>query len=208
MRALLIDLDGVLRAWNTENDALAEAASGIPSRAIHDAAFAPELLVPAITGQVRDEEWRAQAVSRLRRDHPGCRADLAIQMWSEGCGAVDEGVLQLVRLVRRHAKVVLVTNATSRLRVDLDRLGLTSEVDHIVNSAEVGWAKPQRAIFDAALEIAGVPAPEALFVDDSFRNVAAAAQLGLATHRFQHVASLNRALQHADFLAAVPFSFG
>ncbi len=58
MRAVLTDLDGVLRIWDAHNFARAEAASGLPAGALRAAAFAPDLLEPAITGRVSDGGWR------------------------------------------------------------------------------------------------------------------------------------------------------
>ena len=62
-------------------------------------------------------------------------------------------------------KVVLITNATSRLSDDLRRLGLDGAFDHVVNSSAVGAAKPDPAIFRTALAVAGVEVADALFVD-------------------------------------------
>jgi len=53
--------------------------------------------------------------------------------------------------------------------------------DFVVDSSEVGMRKPDPAIFHRALELAGVTAPEAVFLDDFHGNVAAAAALGMAT---------------------------
>ena len=103
-------------------------------------------------------------------------------------------MLDLVRRCRQQAKVVLVTNATSRLAADLQQLGLLAEFDFIINSSVIGYAKPQPAIFHAALAQAGISATEALFVDDSAGNVAAAKGLGLAGHLYQTVAALEAEL--------------
>jgi putative hydrolase of the HAD superfamily len=77
---------------------------------------------------------------------------------------------------------VLVTNATTRLETDLDRLGLGAAFDGIVSSARVGSRKPEAPIFRAALARAGAPAAHTLFVDDTPGHVAAARALGLRGH--------------------------
>jgi HAD superfamily hydrolase (TIGR01509 family) len=46
-------------------------------------------------------------------------------------------------------------------------VGLRELVDEVVVSAVVGAAKPDRAIFEAALAAAGCEAPEAVHVGDS-----------------------------------------
>jgi putative hydrolase of the HAD superfamily len=201
-RALLIDLDGVLRVWDADEVARAEAAAGLPAGAVARAAFAPDLLLPALTGRVSDDQWRAAVVARLQRDHPAADATLAVRRWSAPAGQVDPIVLDLVRACRPRARVVLVTNATTRLPGDLDRLGLTAELDAIVSSAVVGAAKPDPAIYRAALRAAGVDAARACFVDDSAVNVAAAEALGISGHQYRDPAGLRDALTGWGLLTA------
>ena len=190
IQALLIDLDGVVRLWDPQLDWAIEQECGLPPGALRQAAFAPDLLIAAITGQYRDEEWRRLVAQRLGRTFPADAAGKAVQLWSRSAGAVNPAVLELVRRCRQQVKVVLVTNATSRLTTDLQQLGLLDEFDVIVNSSEIGYAKPQPEIFHAALAKVEIRATEALFVDDSAGNVAAAQQLGLAGHHYQTVDAL------------------
>jgi putative hydrolase of the HAD superfamily len=182
---LLLDLDGVVRVWDPQGVAEAERLAGLPAGAIRGVAFARDLLHPAITGRVRDEQWRRQIVERLRAAFPEADGERAVALWSEPAGAVDRAALEVVRACRRRVPVVLVTNATSRLERDLERLGLTGEFDHVVNSSAVGWIKPQGEIFEAALGMARVSPPRALFVDVTAENVAAAAGFGIRAHLYQ-----------------------
>jgi len=187
IKAILLDLDGVVRNWPLENDRRAEQAAGLPLGAIRQAAFAPELLLPAITGQVRDEVWRERVVDRLRRDFPEADPEAAVRLWSAWPGEVNRDVLDLVRACRQRRPVILVSNATSRLSLDLQRLGLAEAFDHVINSSEIGWIKPQVEIFEAALAAAKVSAAEAFFVDDTAENVAAASGLGIVGHLYQGI---------------------
>jgi len=57
--------------------------------------------------------------------------------------------------------------------------------DAVFFSNEEGVKKPDARAFELALERMGLPAGEVLFVDDHPDNVAAAAKLGLMTHRFE-----------------------
>jgi putative hydrolase of the HAD superfamily len=65
-----------------------------------------------------------------------------------------------------HALVV-VSNWDVSLHERLAEAGLDALVDGAVASAELGAAKPERAIFERALGIAGVPAADAWHVGDS-----------------------------------------
>lgn len=77
-------------------------------------------------------------------------------------------VLDVVGELReRGLKLLVVSNWDSTLPALLDRLGLTPHFDGVVVSALVGASKPDRRIFETALEAAGVGADEALHVGDS-----------------------------------------
>jgi 2-haloacid dehalogenase/putative hydrolase of the HAD superfamily len=64
----------------------------------------------------------------------------------------------------------------------------------IVVSARVGLTKPDPAIFALVAERAGLAPQRLLFVDDSARNIDAAAALGFHTHLFRDPAALWPAL--------------
>lgn len=193
-RALLVDLDGVIRHWRGQGNPEIERDTGLPPGAIRTAAFSTDLLLPAISGRVSDEEWRQTIVARLAAGFPGADAAGAIARWSEPPGEIDGAVLALLERCRAHATIVLVTNATSRLDRDLARLGIAGAFDAIVNSSVVGHVKPAPEIFAAALAAAGVPANVAFFVDDKAEFVEAAATLGISGHCFRDHASLRDAL--------------
>lgn len=199
-QALLIDFDGVLRIWNGGYDAQAERASGLPPGALRAAAFAPDLLVPAITGATSDEGWRALVALRLQQQFPHADGAGAVARWSEPPGALDPVVLEMVRACRRRGRVALLTNATSRLPSDLARLALGDAFDHVVNSSAVGAAKPHPDIFRAALRALGLPASQVLYVDDTPGHVEAAAPLGIAGHVYRGHEPLRQALRQRGLL--------
>lgn len=201
LRALLIDLDGVIRLWRSQEDPAAEATFGLPAGTVRQVAFAPERLQPVITGRVTDEIWRAQIRTEIARQFPQADAAGAVAWWSSPYGEVDAAVLELVSACRRRAAVVLVTNATSRLPDDLRRLGLSAAFDHVINSSAVGAAKPDPAIFGAALAAASVVAADALFVDDTSAHVEAAQRLGLAAHHYTGPVALREELLRRRLLA-------
>jgi putative hydrolase of the HAD superfamily len=67
----------------------------------------------------------------------------------------------------RGLKLVCVSNWDCSLGTVLDRCGLAEHLDASVSSAEAGARKPDPAIFEAALEVAGCAADEALHVGDT-----------------------------------------
>ena len=200
-RAILIDLDGVIRRWPASDEPL-EKAHGLPSGALREVAFSAPLVVPATLGQVSDERWRESVVSELRERFPDARSGAAVAAWSASAGTVDRRVLDVLAEHAPDARLVLVTNATSRLDHDLEALGIAGRFHAVVNSSAVGVRKPALKALHLALQAGGVTADEALYVDDSARNVEAADALGIAAHRFVDVERL------ADFLRSAAASGG
>jgi putative hydrolase of the HAD superfamily len=182
-QALLIDLDGVLRQWRTNNDAI-EAEAHLPLGAIFNMAFSPVHLTPAITGMVTDEEWRTGVARQLELVHQCGAAEAAVQRWSKYPGALDVEALALVDGCDERVRLVLVTNATSRLPQDLLALGIADRFHAVVNSSDVGFAKPAQEFYAIALARAGVAAEHALFIDDSLPNVQGANALGIRGHHY------------------------
>ena len=187
---LLLDLDGVLRRWPTV-DAAAEDAAGLPRGCLHAAAFDAGVLVPAITGRITDDEWRRSVAEVLAGEYGDAAAARAIEVWSATPGEVDADVLAVLDDLRSDVRVVLATNATTRLSDDLARLGLADRFAAIASSAEIGSAKPARAFFDAALALVGAEPHEALYVDDTAANVEAAAALCVEAVLFTDAAAMH-----------------
>ncbi|MBI3325500.1 MAG: HAD-IA family hydrolase, partial [Nitrospinae bacterium] len=76
----------------------------------------------------------------------------------------------LPRLKERGFVTGVISNWDTRLGPLLEGLGLMRYLDHVVLSAEVGWEKPHRRIFEAALTRAGVPPAQALHVGDNYQQ--------------------------------------
>lgn len=180
---LFLDFDGVIRRWK-DDDAAIEARFGLPGGAIRAVAFSPRLLEPAILGRVSDASWRASVAAELERRHAAGASEI-VRLWSEPPGEIDAETMAILSRCRPGVRLVLATNATSRLDRDLQALGLANRFHAVVNSSEVGATKPSAAFFEAALRRAGVRADEALFVDDSLANVESAANLGILAHHFR-----------------------
>ena len=197
---ILTDLDGVIRIWSPEIHRKAERATGLPEGAIFGIAFSDDLLPLVITGQISDDEWRRKIVDLLSGDFPEANAERAVELWSASPGEVDTEVLEILRACREKAKLVLISNATSRLRSDLRRLGIAEDFDYIINSSEVGFAKPDPNIYFTALDTVGATPGQALFIDDKAGHVAAATRLGIAGHTYTGADGLRQKLDHLGLL--------
>ena len=113
----------------------------------------------------------------------------------EPAGRVDTEALELVRRARKNVRVVLLANATSRLEDDLGRLGLTSEVDDVIGSADLGLAKPDPDVFGAVALRYRALFRELACVDTSFASIAAAEVLGMTAHHYTGVEGLETFLE-------------
>jgi putative hydrolase of the HAD superfamily len=74
----------------------------------------------------------------------------------------------------------VLSNWDIRLGPLLEGLNLMAYFDHVVLSAVVGWEKPHRRIFEAALARVGLSAEEVLHVGDNYQqDVVGAQQVGM-----------------------------
>lgn len=176
--ALLIDFDGVLRVWDASRTAAVEERYGLPVGSLTATAFDWSRLRAALTGEVTDAEWMVGVGAALGSPE-------AVAEWQSYRGEVCAEVLRLIRDVRAAGcPVALATNATDRLTADLASLGLTGEFDAVVNSAEVGAAKPAREFFAVACAAVGRPPDRCLLVDDDDRQVRGARVAGVSAFRW------------------------
>jgi putative hydrolase of the HAD superfamily len=95
--------------------------------------------------------------------------------------AYPDAAPALRELRARGLRLVVASNWDRSLGEVLERAGLASLVDGVVSSAMVGAAKPNPALFEAALELAGCAAERALHVGDSVsKDVEGARRAGIA----------------------------
>ena len=96
-------------------------------------------------------------------------------------------VVAAVRALRGRYKIALLTNTLPgqdnliRKQFGLD---VYSEFDVYINSAYVGLRKPDPDIFHLTLDQLGVAPQQAIFLDDSLRNVDSARELGIHSIQF------------------------
>jgi putative hydrolase of the HAD superfamily len=195
-QALLIDLDGVLRRWDPAVPAAVEQSYGLEPGALLATAMSWELLRPAVAGEITDAEWMRLVAERLPLEPAAAQA--AVAQWRQDRGEVDPEVLAFVREVRAAGRPVgLATNATDLLRGDLEKLGLTGEVDAVLSSYELQVHKPAPEFFERACAALDIEPPWVLFVDDDDRAVRGARAARLPALRWtgpQDIPYLRKAL--------------
>ncbi|MEU2392727.1 HAD-IA family hydrolase [Streptomyces sp. NPDC007369] len=192
--ALLCDFDNVIRFHDpgllTELERRAGLAEGTTARV----AFAPERDLPLLLGEITKRQWVESIVLGLADCVPEPVARELGTAFAEAPFRADEAVVALLRRARAHLPLVLVTNATEELEADLVTLGLADLAHHVVSSARVGVAKPDRRIYEIAAWRAGVPVHRCLFVDDRAENVEAAVAIGMTGVHYRQLADLSAVL--------------
>ncbi|MGC5306921.1 HAD family hydrolase [Micromonospora zamorensis] len=184
--ALLLDFDGVLRRWDPAVAAGVEREYGLSEGVLGEIAMQWGRLQPVLTGQVSHADWVSSVADALAEPAGGPdRARAAVEQWQRYRGEVDTEVLDFVREVRAAGITVgLGTNATDLLDADLAALGLTDELDVVVNSSTLGVHKPAPEYFQAACQALATPPARVLFVDDEDWAVRGARSAGLSAHRW------------------------
>jgi putative hydrolase of the HAD superfamily len=192
--AVLCDIDGVIRSYDTDVVSRLEEQDGLPAGTTAAIGFAPENDLPLLLGQITRAQWARSIVQGLVPRVSPAEAQTLARAFTEAESRTDDAVVHLLRRVRSHCPVVLVSNAPVWLDEDLELLGLRDLADDVVNSSLVGVVKPDRRIYEIAAERAGVPAGRCLFVDDREENITAAAELGMSTVLYRSAAGLEEAL--------------
>ncbi|AMD86654.1 hydrolase [Actinomyces radicidentis] len=170
---VLLDADGVLQIIGTP---WVEALT-----AVGGPEFCERLLSEEGAGLAGRETMR-DLITRVRAETGATTPvpDIEI-LWERA--VPDPGAWQVVRDLRAAGyRTVLATNQFWERRVWMrESLGYDGLCDVDAYSCSLGAAKPEAAYFTAALKLAGARPEEALFVDDSERNVVGAAALGIRT---------------------------
>jgi len=184
VRAVVFDFGGVL--WDMRWDVAREldTAHGLPRSSVFETLYRCEAWHAVERGRGDRDAWRQDAHRALE-----ARAGRALPRlhdeWLNAQAPITAN-LDLIRGLRPSYKTSILSNADISLRRRLEHeLGIHHLFDDIVCSAEVGTAKPERAVFDLACRRLGFPPAECVFVDDHEPNVKAAQDAGMAAVLFR-----------------------
>jgi putative hydrolase of the HAD superfamily len=189
----------VIRFFPIERDREIEARYEIPDGSIAGAAFEKELLHQAILGVIDDKTWRSRTLTNLKTRFQKVNWEGAFDEWSSFCGQIDHDCLAFLKSLRSLGPLVLLTNATSRLSADLEKLGIGNAFDIIFNSSEIGLIKPDKKVFKKVCDGLKLNPSEAIFIDDTKANVEAATSVGLNGIHFTSLGQLKRDLDALVF---------
>lgn len=87
------------------------------------------------------------------------------------CFSIDQNTINIVNAIKMHVKVAIITNgSTLRQKAKISNTHLNHCFDIIIISEEVGFSKPDKRIFDLALNKLNVQPEAALFVGDDIEK--------------------------------------
>lgn len=112
--------------------------------------------------------------------------EMLSSIWSR-CFKPDEVVLSIVdRLDGRVTRGIL--SNTNSLHIDSIRKNwrIFDSFDYLFFSYEIGYAKPDKRIYQFAVEKLEVVPEQVIFIDDLEENVSSAEEFGLVTHLFEN----------------------
>ncbi|WP_161158259.1 HAD-IA family hydrolase [Vibrio eleionomae] len=101
--------------------------------------------------------------------------------------AIDDDFIKCIRSMAPEARLVLVTNATSKLTNDLAKYDLIGKFDFVINSADIGVAKPEPEFFAKSVRLVNRKVADCVFIDDSVENVQSAQEVGIQSLHFKSV---------------------
>lgn len=194
-RAVLFDLDDTLFDHRRSAHAALAAVHRVHGRGTdldaferHHTAFLEVMHLEVLAGRVALDEARRERFRRvflafgIALDEPD--VDAVASAYRSGYMTARralDGAADLLLALRPHARIGIVTNnLLEEQRDKLQYCGLSGLVDVLIASEDVGVSKPDRGIFDIALERLGVGAADAVMVGDSWANdIAGAVNAGL-----------------------------
>lgn len=87
------------------------------------------------------------------------------------CFSINQNTINIVNAIKMHVKVAIITNgSTQRQKAKIINTNLHSCFDTIIISEEVGFSKPDKRIFELALNKLDVQPEAALFVGDDIEK--------------------------------------
>ena len=139
--------------------------------------------------------------AQLLSEGLGREIDVPAMMESIAFEAYEDARPALGELRNLGLKIVCVSNWDYALDEVLGRVGLAGCFDGVITSAGAGARKPDPAIFEPALALAGCSAAEAIHVGDSDADVDGATAAGIEALRIDRggggdIASLAEIVQH------------
>ncbi|AKM33013.1 HAD family hydrolase [Pandoraea faecigallinarum] len=195
MDTVVFDLGNVLIRWDPRN--------------LYRKLFGPdEAAMEQFLAEVCHTEWNEQqdrgrlwkdAVAEAIERHPAHEANIRayFERWAEMIPGEIAGTVEILTQLReRNFRLLALTNwSAETFHIAEERFPFLGWFEGIVVSGRERIIKPDPAIFRLLIERYALRPETTAFIDDSIRNVDAAAREGLAAIHFKDPDDLRRQLQ-------------
>ena len=193
---IIFDLGGVLIDWNPRH---------LFRKIFEDEAEMEYFLEEVCTGDWNEQqdagrpfaEAIAEKVAEFPKYEPQIQAFFS--RWQEMLGGQIDGtvaILDALKAAQTHRLLALTNWSDETWPVAWERYGFLKYFEDILVSGREKLKKPNLRIYQMLLERNELAPAQALFIDDSLRNVKAAREAGIRSIHFTNPTALKMTLQH------------
>ncbi|GAB4377542.1 MAG: HAD family phosphatase [Salibacteraceae bacterium] len=199
IKAVLFDLGGVLLDIDYQRPVEAfNKLNPIGFEQLYNKQRQADLFDKLETGKLTAQGFLKQ----LREWYPKQTDRDLISAWNSIILQFPDGQLDLVRRVREHRPVYLLSNTNEIHEQHFNQLlqrqspykSLDELFDEIFLSHRIGLRKPDEQVFQFVLSKTGLDVGHVLFIDDSAQHIEAARAMGFRTHRLERIEHLRDVL--------------
>jgi 2-haloacid dehalogenase len=194
INTIIFDLGAVLIDWHPKH--------------LYKKIFADEAEIDHFLENICTSAWNEeQDAGRLIKDgteklvaqHPEHEANIRAfyGRWDEMLNGPMPGMLELFKELKQNGKYKLyaLSNWSAETwPIALNKYDFLNEFDGLVISGLEGSRKPHHDFYQLLLNRYQVSPDEALFIDDNYRNILAARELGIASIHFTSATELEKQL--------------
>ena len=117
------------------------------------------------------------------------------EIWSN-IFTLKEGMEQLIYWVKTLTKIAVLSNTDEMHFEDIkDKVGVIKDFDWLFLSHEAGHRKPEKEIFEYAINKTGISPDNIIFIDDIGEFVEAAGKLGITGILYKDIITLKKDLE-------------
>lgn len=155
-------------------------------------------------GRLSPQQW----AERFVRDWDlTIEPDVLLREFRTFSRAILPGARELLAELRPRYRLAALSNSNEiHWERNTHELGVTQLFEFAISSHQVGICKPDPAIYQVALERAGVPGDAVMFLDDRAANVDAARKVGMRGRHVRGVEGVRGCLVRDGLLARSPES--
>ena len=162
------------------------------ARYIYDFIFNSEMLDEYERGKINSMEMFSAISGELGLD---ISFEKFKEIWSN-IFTLKEGIEQLIHRVKTLAKIAVLSNTDEMHFEDIrDKVEIIKDFDWLFLSHEAGYRKPEKEIFEYAINKTGISPENIIFIDDIQEFVEAANKLGITGILYKDIITLKKDLE-------------